>query len=107
MHSDGTEVAQVRHREDSRFDAGGTPVLTRRSSADHRRPAALLGASDALRDDHDVQFPAVVLPFVADAESQARTALGEQPYEQAYELGVRTPVPQLLEARDDALHTRR
>jgi predicted ATPase/class 3 adenylate cyclase len=71
------------------------------SRSDHQRAAALLGASDVLRDDHDVHFPAMVLPFLADAKSQARTALGDQPYEQAYELGARTPVPQLLTASDD------
>jgi hypothetical protein len=69
--------------------------------SDHQLAAALLGASDVLRDDHDVQFPAVLLPFLADAESQARTALGDAPYEESYELGARTPVPKLLTASDD------
>ncbi len=66
--------------------------------SDHEQAAELLGASDRLRDDHQVHLPAVVLSFLTDATSQARTALGDQTYERAHEHGSRTTVSQLLGA---------
>lgn len=67
--------------------------------SDHEQAAALLGASDRLRDDHQVHLPAVELSFLTDAASQARTALGDESYERAHEYGSRMTVNQLLSAQ--------
>ena len=72
--------------------------LTRRAE----RAATLIGASDRLEREYDVNFPEVGLAFFGDPAEASRAALGDQEFERAWAEGEAMSLAQMIELLDDA-----